>query len=221
MLTGLDGDTWASQLFTHATGGMDIDFGSRSGGHIIEVVMFNCPERGIEVESFQILSTFTGNFDLFYPNAISCNSLVTVCIPCSVCNISVPFLRMSYGGAYLAELTFYDDRSCPEVESTTTITTATPTASKPTTDTKSTELELQSLATITANVEVCSTPLILASVISTILVATTVIIIVQIVICKHNKPKLTHSGIQKMAPIPGAEVGPLYEDMDGGVAGTM
>ena len=207
MLTGLDGDTWASQLFTHATGVMDIDFGSRSGGHIIEVVMFNCPERGIEVESFQILSTFTGNFDLFYPNAISCNSLVTVCIPCSVCNISVPFLRMSYGGAYLAELTFYDDRSCPEVESTTTITTAPPTASKPTTD--------------TANVEVCSTPLILASVISTILVATTVIIIVQIVICKHNKPKLTHSGIPKMAPIPGAEVGPLYEDMDGGVAGTM
>ena len=196
--------------------GGTLDFGSRSGGHIIEVVMFNCPERGIEVESFQILSTFTGNFDLFYPNTISCNSLVRVCIPCSVCNISVPFLRMSYGGAYLAELTFYDDRSCPEVESTTTITTwvsapptdAILTASKPPTDAIPTDTITTASKPPTDAEFPCSSPLILASV---IIIATIILIVVQIVIFKYQ---MTRRGIQKTVLTPGAEIGPLYEDMD-------
>ncbi len=205
------------------------------------MVMLNCPERGIQVDAIQILSTFTGNSDLFHPIATSCDSLVRVCMPCSTCNTTVPFLRMSFGGAYLAELTFYDDRSCPVAECTESVTTSPvlqtdansttpespslPTSNTTPSDTSSTIPEPPSLpTTITtpSNLEECSTFLILVAVataILTALLATAVSVLVQIAICKCKTVKQTQGKARAQATPTGAEMGVLYEDMDCGDTG--
>ncbi len=54
-LTGLDGDMWASQLLTiSSTTNITFDFQATqgyAGVERVEVVMFNCPEWGISVDS--------------------------------------------------------------------------------------------------------------------------------------------------------------------------
>ena len=62
-LTRLDGDYWASQLFTlHTTTRLatDITFDFRrtpdfTRVEIIEVVMLNCPEWGMEIQNIRLL----------------------------------------------------------------------------------------------------------------------------------------------------------------------
>ncbi len=202
------------------------------------MVMLNCPERGIQVDAIQILSTFTGNSDLFHPIATSCNSLVRVCMPCSTCNTTVPFLRMSFGGAYLAELTFYDDRSCPVAECTKSVTTppvlqtdansttpeslSLPTTNTTPSDTSPESPTLPTTITTPFNLEECSTLLILAAVataVLTALLATAVSILVQIAICKCKTVKQTQGKAHAQVTPTGAEMGALYEDMDCGDTG--
>ncbi len=87
-LTGLDGDMWASHLLTnnrysHTT---PITFGFEAGpGYVgvqrVEVVMFNCPEWGISVDSITLYGNIKiGNtLAVISPAITSCDSLVRVC----------------------------------------------------------------------------------------------------------------------------------------------
>ncbi len=97
-LAGLDGDMWASQLLTINTTNSNINmsFNFRNikpnftGLEGVEVLMFNCPEWGISVDSITLYgSTTTESIGSFFKTInttiTSCNSLVRVCIsrPCS------------------------------------------------------------------------------------------------------------------------------------------
>ena len=60
-LTGLDGDMWASQLLTlHSNRSTNItfDFSSDSKFRVerVEVVIFNCPEWGVGVQTVALLA---------------------------------------------------------------------------------------------------------------------------------------------------------------------
>ena len=86
-LTGLDGDMWASQLLT-----LDAENNPLSDVRQtlyfrnkpdslnvlrVEVVLFNCPEWGISVESIEILDGLSGSTHAtMFPNTTSCSSLV-------------------------------------------------------------------------------------------------------------------------------------------------
>ena len=136
-LTGLDGDMWASQLLTlNSTGSIEIAF-SFSIFQIVrlrvELVMFNCPEWGISVQSISIRDVdgivIGSSGDL---NSItSCDSLVRLCVPATDINplvVTVQFdLDTGSNWVHLAEVTIYnDDTTCPP--NTTTVNTATTTA---------------------------------------------------------------------------------------------
>ena len=93
-LTGLDGNMWASQLLTlERTNSVrrDITFDFiATPGFIrvvkVELVIFNCPEWGISVQTVTLftassLSAFgsvVGTFNV--PSITSCDSLVRICI---------------------------------------------------------------------------------------------------------------------------------------------
>ena len=125
VLIGLDGSIWASQLLTiqKTTFSIGINFDFRdtlvfNGVERIEVVMFNCPQWGIGVETIQVIEpstpVFTINFD---PTTTSCNSLVRFCLPARV-SMQVIILRFypSPGSdwVHIAEVTFWkDDNICP------------------------------------------------------------------------------------------------------------
>ncbi len=91
-LNGLDGDMWASQLLTINTDSLttDITFDFQAtpgyvGVQRVEVVMFNCPEWGISVDSISLYeSTITASIGniltIISPAITSCDSLVRVCI---------------------------------------------------------------------------------------------------------------------------------------------
>ena len=130
-LTGLDGNMWASQLLTLDLTNMvrrEIisDF-KETPGYVgvqrVELVLFNCPEYGISVQTIRILSapligvarvavtTFT------VPTTTSCNSLVKICISHA---ISAPLISLELSPptdsvwAHLAEVIFYGMGStCP------------------------------------------------------------------------------------------------------------
>ena len=119
-LTGLDGDMWASRLLTIQTtaSSIDITFDLRTPTFTrvdrVEVVMFNCPQWGIGVESVSVralvtdatlISTTTISHDV-----TSCNSLIKVCLePRSntpQLDLQFTFFRDS-NWVHLAEVTFW------------------------------------------------------------------------------------------------------------------
>ena len=146
-LTGLDGDMWASQLLTlHSTGSIKVAFSFsiiqivRLG---VEVVMFNCPEWGISVQSVKLNDIpATGN----NMNSItSCDSLVRLCVPATDINSLVVTVQFDLGTdsnwVHLAEVTFYDDSTTcpPDTTITTEMNTATNTPKTHTTTTITTQ----------------------------------------------------------------------------------
>ncbi len=127
-LTELGGDMWASQLLTINTTDLttDITFDFEAtpgyvGVQTVEVVMFNCPEWGVSVDSISLHgSTSIGNFlATISPNITSCDSLVRVCISRPVSStLTALTLRFQLSSAstwvHLAEVTFYEaSPTCP------------------------------------------------------------------------------------------------------------
>ena len=105
-LTGLDGDMWASQLLT-VPGVLELRFPINQNFVDIaraEVVMFNCPEWGIGVETIGDGE----NFRSVQPSLTSCDSLVRVCIPLTTNPGSRYTLELrAPNWAHIAEVTFY------------------------------------------------------------------------------------------------------------------
>ena len=145
-LTGLDGDMWARQLLTFNTSASDasITFNfttatdnngitTYTGIETIEVVMYNCPMRGIGTNNIDVMAD-GGNIKTIVlgQNLTSCDYLVRVCedatLSTSSPNISLNFNNM-YQRLYIAEITFYSNvnRQCSPVGPITTsvITTTT------------------------------------------------------------------------------------------------
>ena len=123
VLIGLDGDMWASQLLTIQTTAFSIIFDFRATPGFtrverLEVMMFNCPQWGIGVETIEVIELSTTVFTINVDHTItSCNSLVRLCLPARV-SVQVIILRFypSPGSdwVYLAEVTFWnDDNMCP------------------------------------------------------------------------------------------------------------
>ncbi len=128
-LTGLDGDMWASQLLTinttDLTTNITFAFQATSGVKRVEVVMFNCPEWGISVDSISLHGSTTiasiGNvLATISPTITSCDSLVRVCIPRLVNSdltaLTLVFqLTLSSTWVHLAEVSFYGaGPTCPQ-----------------------------------------------------------------------------------------------------------
>ncbi len=119
-LTGLDGDMWASQLLAISSTNITFNF-QATPGYVgverVEVVMFNCPEWGISVDSITLYGSTTTISILASPIITSCDSLVRVCISRSV---SFELLTLSFQlssastWVHLAEVSFYDaSPTCP------------------------------------------------------------------------------------------------------------
>ncbi len=132
--TGLDGVMWASQLLTINTDSptTDITFDFQAtpgyvGVQRVEVVMFNCPEWGISVDSITLHgSTVTASIGnaltniSITPAITSCDSLVRVCIPRLV-NTDLTALTLVFqlssasSWVHLAEVSFYGaGPTCPQ-----------------------------------------------------------------------------------------------------------
>ena len=145
-LTGLDGDMWASQLLTlqrpssNAHACVTFDF-TDTPGYVglsgrLEVVMFNCSEKGISASVITVStsSSPSGNPLTLMVVSIgitSCDSLVRVCTPIATVHPSITLEFAIYEASpdmtYLAEVSFYaasSDSTCPP---DTIITTAPPT----------------------------------------------------------------------------------------------
>ena len=143
-LTGLDGDTWASQLLiintTANTADITFDFTdtpdyTREG--TVEVVMFNCPEWGISVTNIQLFSATSRigsrNFvTSISPSTTSCDSLVRVCISHTVSStrrvlILIFYTYLTSNWVHLAEVTFYASGSTCQPDTIITPPPTTPT----------------------------------------------------------------------------------------------
>ena len=138
-LTGLDGDMWASQLHTlqrttstRAT--ILFDFTSTPGyvglsaSGRLEVVMFNCPEKGISASTIRVstsLSPSVSPTPLMNVNIdiTSCDSLVTMCTPIATTQPSITLEFATSDMVYLAEMTFYAASSASTCPLETIITT--------------------------------------------------------------------------------------------------
>ena len=88
ILTGLDGDMWASQLLTIQTTASSTDtiFDLRtptfSRVERVEVVMFNCVQWGARVHKVQLIELTTPALTVHIDSTItSCNSMVRLCLP--------------------------------------------------------------------------------------------------------------------------------------------
>ena len=143
-LTGLDGDMWASQLLTLQRSGSRnytaalFDF-TDTPGYVglsgrLDVVMFNCPERGISTSSIRVSTSSSPSVTptsstIVNVNITSCDSLVRVCAPITTIQPSITLefvIGVTSDMVYLAEMTFYatsNDSTCPP---DTIITTAPP-----------------------------------------------------------------------------------------------
>ena len=142
-LTGLDGDMWASQLLTlNSTGSIKVAFSIPIFQIVrlrVELVMFNCPEMGISVQSISlrdddgIVRGSSGDLS----SITSCDSLVRLCVPATAIDprvVTVQFdLDTDSNWVHLAEVTFYDDNTTcpPDTTITTEINTATHTNTPP------------------------------------------------------------------------------------------
>ena len=122
---GLDGDMWASQLLTIQTtaSSTDIIFDFRNAPSFVrvervEVVMFNCQQWGIGVQTIKAFEQDAMGFSVDVdPTVNSCNSLVRLCLPyrtsLSVFTLQF-FLFPNTDKVYLAETTFFGNNySCP------------------------------------------------------------------------------------------------------------
>ena len=135
-LTGLKGEMWASQLLTlnTSTSSASITFDftnptdrngptNYAGVEVIEVVMFNCPARGIGTNNVQFLAN--GNaFGNIAVSDESCEYLVRGCnrdISSPSQQITLSFSKI-YARLYIAEITFYSSttRPCSSVGPLTT-----------------------------------------------------------------------------------------------------
>ena len=125
-LTGLDGDMWASQLltfntsvsstsitfnFTNATDNNGIT--TYTGVETIEVVMFNCPMRGIGTHNIAILAdgSIIDNIELDQ-NSTSCDYLVRACIDTTLFTTSQIItlnFKVVVQRLYIAEISFYSN----------------------------------------------------------------------------------------------------------------
>ncbi len=131
-LTGLNGDIWASQLLTINTDTptTDITFDFEAtpgyvGVQRVEVVMFNCPEWVISVDSIILYESTTTTLigsplTTISPTITSCDSLVRVCISRPVSyTLTALTLRFHLSPAstwvHLAEVSFNGDSrlTCP------------------------------------------------------------------------------------------------------------
>ena len=128
VLTGLDGEQWASGLLTlHTSGGtsqMKFRFDDAINNvKSIQVVMFNCPQWGISSMVTSIFQSQTiseqNTFLRSVTSITSCDSLVRVCV--NDLNISQKFITIqftSHGNSdwiHIAEVTFFfrDVPDCP------------------------------------------------------------------------------------------------------------
>ena len=138
-LTGLDGDMWASQLLTlqKDTLGPTVtfdftgtqDYVGLSGR--LEVVMFNCPEKGISASTIRVLTSSpsvnpTPPLMVVNINITSCDSLVRVCTPIMTVQPSIYLQFPDSDMVYLAEVTFYAASSASTCPPDTIITTVPP-----------------------------------------------------------------------------------------------
>ena len=148
-LTRLNGDMWANQLFTlNGTGStIEIAFAITISQLVrVEVIMFNCPEWRISVQSISLRDNdgiVIGSSDL---NSItSCDSLMRLCVPATAINplvVTVQFdLDTGSNWVHLAEVTFYDNSTTcpPDTLITTEMNTTTNTPPSPTTHTTTTQ----------------------------------------------------------------------------------
>ena len=145
-LTGLDGDMWASQLLTLQRPMPSINIDITTPISRIEVIMFNCPEWRISVQSISLRDNdgivIGSSGDL---NSItSCDSLVRLCVPATAINplvVRVQFdLDTDSNWVHLAEVTFYNDNTtCPPNTITTEMNTAANTPITPTTTATTTQ----------------------------------------------------------------------------------
>ena len=146
ILTGLDGDMWASQLLTIQTTATstDITFDFRDTPNFVrvervEVVMFNCLQQGIGVQTIHVIVMVENLPEIISNKNIAittCDSFVKVCFPVRT-STPVIILRFFYfpnsDWAYLAELTFFGGSfTCPPDIVITAPTPSTITLSLPT-----------------------------------------------------------------------------------------
>ena len=122
-------DMWARDLLTlqSATSSMEIRFNDITGVGRIEVVLFQCLQCGIYVETISITDTDNAVFGSTNLSLSSCDSLVRVCIEVDIQEVD-PLLCVIFSSpasfttaqAYIAEVTFYNSSStssvCPVAE---------------------------------------------------------------------------------------------------------
>ena len=152
-LTGLDGNIWASQLLTlqrtSTRGTVLFDF-IDTAGYVglfgrLEVMMFNCPEKGISASTIRVsTSSPAGSTTRLMVVVIantSCDSLVRVCTPIATTQPSITlefFSSRASHMVYLAEVTFYADTSASTCPPDTVVTTDGTTTTTPNTTTPNT-----------------------------------------------------------------------------------
>ena len=155
-LNGLDGDMWASQLLTLYNTGSTIDVAfdlstSELASLRVELVMFNCPEMGISVQSISLRdndgTVIESSSDM---NSItSCDSLVRLCVSTTAINLLVVTIQFDLdtdsNWVHLAEVTiYYDSTTCPpDTIITTEMNTSTNTLPGPSTPTTATSTTLE------------------------------------------------------------------------------
>ena len=130
-LTGLDGDIWARQLltlnlstssasikFNFTTATDNIGLTHYAGLETIEVVMFNCPSRGIGTNNIAVSGDGALIGTLIVPQ--SCNYLVRACIDNQFSTTSL-IVTLTFNNMlqriYIAEVIFYasENHQCSPV----------------------------------------------------------------------------------------------------------
>ena len=239
ILTGLDGDMWASQLLTIQTNVntlFDITFDFTVEFTLIvkrvelEVVMFNCPQWEIGAQIIQVIDVQ----DTLTVAPTSCDSLVRVCLSLSSTTTRYTLRFHSPGSIvywlHLAEVTFWGNNlTCPPdiviTEPTTPPHTSPITSasqeSEPTTEntlitltpntvlTSGTAMDLRSMDTTVITVVIVLILLLLVGV-----VVVVIFVLVLIALCKYH-PKFTSGGAQTGTSA-GEGEGQEYEQMDMG-----
>ena len=167
-LTGLDGDMWASQLLTlQITNPGEITLNFTASLFIVEsveLVMFNCPEWRISVQTIKLLTAqsidrgraVVAAFPV--PPITSCDSLVRICISRTIIQpvITLQFIPPPDSiWTHLAEVTFHGRGStCPPATIITTpppdTTTPPPDTTTPPPDTSGTTADSDFATTVTS-----------------------------------------------------------------------
>ena len=138
-LTGLDGDTWASQLLTIRSNNTDLHsnfFNPPEGFDGLsraELVLFNCPQWGISVQNITVLAgdgIMAGFANL---TVTSCDSLVRLCMNINVDRFDAEGIDLGFvtpDGSewiHIAELEFYEFGVCSSDQFVITSPTEEPT----------------------------------------------------------------------------------------------